>query len=210
MSAMEKKLSRAEQKARRPHEILDAAFEEFVEKGYAATRVEDVAARLGVTKGTVYLYFPTKEALFEATIGHVSAPFEDVRASIDALQGSHSDRLRQLLLLGYDKLSGDRKTRELLRLQLAEGSRFPNIIDRHYSEFIAPLLDAVRALIEQGVASGEFHQGAAASIPEVVISSAVHLTIWKLIFADRNPIDEATFIEAHIDLVLNGLLARRR
>lgn len=207
---MEKKLSRAEQKARRPNEILDAAFEEFVEKGYAATRVEDVAARLGVTKGTVYLYFPTKDALFEATMGHVSAPFEDFRASINALSGSHSDRLRQLLLLGYDKLSSDWKTRELLRLQLAEGSRFPNIIDRHHGEFIAPLLDAVRTLIEQGVASGEFRQGATATVPEVVVSSAIHLTIWKLMFAERNPINEATFIEAHIDLVLNGLLASPR
>lgn len=203
-----KKTSRAEQKARRPLEILESAFEEFTANGYAATRVEDVAARLGITKGTVYLYFPTKDALFEAMIRHMSTPFTDILASVDTLEGSYSDRLRALLLLAHEKIADDRKTRELLRLTLAEGARFPNIVDRHFDEFIAPLLGAVRSLVDQGVFAGEFRGGAAASVPDVVTSSVLHVAVMRLMFADRRPIDGTAFIAAHLDIVLNGLLQR--
>jgi AcrR family transcriptional regulator len=203
-----KKTSRAERKARRPQEILEAAFEEFTTNGYAATRVEDVAARVGVTKGTIYLYFPTKDALFESMHRHTSAPFADVLTSAGTLKGSCSDRLRALLLVAYEKIANDRKTRELFRLTLAEGARFPDIIDRHYDEFIAPLLGAVGALVEEGVASGEFRHGAAASMPDVVVSSVLHTMVWRLLFADRRALNESAFIEAHVDLALKGLLQR--
>lgn len=206
MGKTAKKPTRAEQKARRPREILESAFEEFTANGYAATRVEDVAARLGITKGTVYLYFPTKDALFEAMIRHMSTPFTEILASVETLQGSYSERLRVLLLLAHEKIADDRKTRELLRLTLAEGARFPHIVDRHYDEFIAPLLGAVGALVDQGVSSGEFRDGAAASVPEVVTSSVLHIAVMRLMFADRKPIDGTGFIEAHVDLALNGLL----
>lgn len=203
-----KKSSRAEQKARRPLEILESAFEEFTANGYAATRVEDVAARLGITKGTVYLYFPTKDALFEAMIRHMSTPFTDILASVATLEGSYPDRLRALLLLAHEKIAGDRKTRELLRLTLAEGARFPNIVDRHYDEFIAPLLGAVRALVDQAVVAGEFRGGAAAEVSDVVASSVLHVAVMRLMFADRRPVEGTAFIAAHLDLVLNGLSKR--
>ncbi|AWI59595.1 TetR/AcrR family transcriptional regulator [Sinorhizobium fredii] len=208
MTKTEKKTSRAEQKARRPQEILEAAFEEFTVKGYAATRVEDVAARLGVTKGTVYLYFPTKDVLFEEMFRHMSTPFTDLLASVGTLEGSAADQLRALLLLAYEKIADDRKTRELLRLSLSEGTRFPDIVDRHHDEFIAPLIAAVRTLVEEGVASGEFRDEAAAKFPDVVASSILHVAVWRLMFADRKQIDGPTFIEAHFDLALNGLLPR--
>ncbi|OHV75394.1 TetR/AcrR family transcriptional regulator [Ensifer sp. LCM 4579] len=208
MTKTEKKTSRAEQKARRPQEILEAAFEEFTVKGYTATRVEDVAARLGVTKGTVYLYFPTKDVLFEEMFRHMSTPFADLLASVDTLGGSAADRLRALLLLAYDKIADDRKTRELLRLSLSEGTRFPDIVDRHHEEFIAPLIAAIGSLVEKGVASGEFREGAVAKFPDVVASSILHIAVWRLMFADRRPIDGPAFIDAHLDLALNGLLQR--
>lgn len=206
MTKTEKKTSRAEQKAKRPQEILEAAFEEFTVNGYAATRVEDVAARLGVTKGTVYLYFPTKDVLFEEMFRHMSTPFAHLLASVGTLEGSAADRLRALLLLAYKKIADDRKTRELLRLSLSEGTRFPDIVDRHHDEFIAPLIAAVRRLVEEGVASGEFREGAATRFPDVVASSILHVAVWRLMFADRKPIDGPAFIEAHFDLALNGLL----
>ncbi|KAA3450312.1 TetR/AcrR family transcriptional regulator [Mesorhizobium sp. SARCC-RB16n] len=202
------KLSRAEQKARRPQEILEAAFEEFTANGYAATRVEDVAARLGVTKGTIYLYFPTKDELFEAMHRQMSAPFSDLRASVAVLEGSCSERLRALVRLAYEKVANDRRIRELLRLVLAEGARFPHMVDRHYEEFIAPVEDAIGALVREGVSSGEFRRTAVAVAPAVLVSPVLHATFLRLMFADRRPFDETTFMEAHIDLVLNGLLMR--
>ena len=208
MEQVRKKASRAEQKARRPNEILEAAFEEFTAKGYAATRVEDVAARLGVTKGTIYLYFPTKDALFEAMFRHTSTPFADLLTAIDTLRGTCAERLRALLLLAYEKAANDRKTRQLLRLSIAEGTRFPEIVDRHYDEFIAPALAAVAALVGEGVKSGEFRKSAAAKMPEVLASSIFHITVWRLMFADRKPIDGMAFMETYIDMVMNGLLQR--
>lgn len=203
-----KKTTRAEQKARRPQEILEAAFEEFAVNGYAMTRVEDVAARLGVTKGTVYLYFPTKDALFEAMMKHISAPFVEMRASIGALTGSCGQRLRAMLLFAYDKIANDRKMREPLRLSLAEGTRFPHIVDQHYDEFIAPLVDIVGALVREGVETGEFRDAPASHTPEVIVSSVIHIVVWRLMFEDRRPLDEKAFVDAHIDMVLKGLVNR--
>lgn len=200
-----KALSRAEQKSRRPAEILDAAFEEFVEKGYVATRVEDVAARVGVTKGTIYLYFPTKEILFEEAMRHISAALANMRAEIDRLEGNCSDRLVGLLRLGHETLTGDRRVRELIRLSLSEGVRFPGMVDRHHDEFIEPLTRAVRELVQEGVASGEFAASAVTVEPEVVVSPMLHLVISRLMYDTRRPLDEPTFIEAHLALVLRGL-----
>lgn len=203
-----KKTTRAEQKARRPQEILEAAFEEFAVNGYAMTRVEDVAARLGVTKGTVYLYFPTKDALFEAMMKHVSTPFVEMRASIAALSGSCGERLRAILLLAYEKIAGDRKMREPLRLSLAEGTRFPRVVDQHYDEFVAPLVDIVGALVREGVETGEFRDAPASHAPDVIVSSIIHITVWRLMFGERRPLDERAFVDAHIDMVLKGLISR--
>lgn len=199
------KLSRAEQKARRPGEILEAAFEEFVEKGFAATRLEDVAARIGVTKGTIYVYFPTKEILFEEVFRHVSAAFSDLREEIERLEGDCATRLQAVIRLGYRKLCDDRRVRELLRLTLAEGVRFPEIVDRHHDEFIAPLTGAIRALVERGVQAGEFEAGAVTAMPDVVASSHLHLSLWRLMFKERRPLDEAAFIEANVELVMRAL-----
>lgn len=200
------KLSRAEQKARRPQEILDAAFEEFAANGYAATRVEDIAARLGVTKGTVYLYFPTKEALFEALSEHMSTPFADIVNAVDSFEGSYADRLRSLVLFAVEKIANDRKPRELLRLGLAESVRFSGIVDRHHDEFIAPMLKATEAIIAQGAASGEFRDNLPSNAGEVVTSAVLHVAILRLMFEDRKSFDGAAFIETHLHLVLSGLL----
>ncbi|WAC28460.1 TetR/AcrR family transcriptional regulator [Ancylobacter sp. SL191] len=199
------KLSRAEQKARRPGEILEAAFDEFAEKGFAATRVEDVAARIGVTKGTVYVYFPTKEILFEEAFRHVAAVFADLRREIERLDGGYADRLQNVLRLGYRKLADDRRVRDLLRLSLAEGIRFPEMVLRHHDEFIAPLVTAIRTVVEDGVRAGELEGAAVATMPDVIGSSILHLSLWRSLFMDQRPLDEAAFIEAHLELVRRAL-----
>ncbi|HDX8866161.1 TPA: TetR/AcrR family transcriptional regulator [Klebsiella michiganensis] len=205
---MPKRKSRAEQKALRPNEILDAAFEEFSEKGYSATRLEDIGRRIGITKGTIYLYFPTKEVLFEAVAQHTSRPFAEVLSSLAELEGNYTKKLRTLLLMAYQKISEDKRIQQMLRLALTEGMRFPEMIDHHYDEYIAPLSRAVGTLVSQGVAAGEFRQGAAAGMPDVVMSSVLHITVWRLLATSRLQIDEQEFIDAHMDLTINGLLTR--
>ncbi|MBB3383991.1 TetR/AcrR family transcriptional regulator (plasmid) [Rhizobium sp. WW22] len=203
-----KKLTRAEQKARRPVQILDAAFEEFVERGYVATRVEDIASRVGVTKGTVYVYFENKEQLFEAMIRHISGPLENLLSSANELKGTATERLQQNIDLIYDLIIRDRKLRELMRFVIAEGSRFPQIVDRHHDIFIDPLERQMQSLIDEGVKLGEFRQ-APAAFCDAVVAPAIAFLFFKLLFDERRTLDKASYVKAHIDLVLHGLLERR-
>ena len=200
-----KKLTRAEQKARRPVQILDAAFEEFVERGYVATRVEDIAARIGVTKGTIYVYFETKEQLFEAMIRHISGPLENLLGSANELKGTATERLQGNIELIYDLIVNDRKLRELMRFVIAEGSRFPQVVDRHHDVFIDPLERQMQSLIEEGMRNGEFRR-APAAFSDAIVAPAIAFLFFKLLFDERRSLDKATYLEAHIDLVLNGLL----
>ncbi|UIY29096.1 TetR/AcrR family transcriptional regulator [Neorhizobium galegae] len=203
-----KKLTRAEQKALRPAQILDAAFEEFIEHGYTAARVEDIAARIGVTKGTVYVYFPTKEVLFSAMARHIAVPFEDVLADARELTGSCAERLRSLILLFYERVTEDRRTRELLRFAISEGVRFPQLVDDHYAELVVPILVTGQALIDEGVRQGEFRDGPAA-VARVIIAPALALIVEALIHDGRLDLETPRYIQAHLDLVLHGLAATR-
>lgn len=199
-----KKLTRAEQKALRPVQILDAAFEEFKENGFTATRVEDIASRIGMTKGTIYVYFPTKEELFSAMIKHISLSFEIVLAEANDLQGSCADKLRSLILLLYKCVLNDLRTRELLRFVVSEGSRFPHVIDTHYKNLVEPIFAHTQALIDEGVRCGEF-RNAPAGRASLIVAPVLSMTIETLIFESRRDLDLPGYIDAHLDLVLNGL-----
>jgi AcrR family transcriptional regulator len=201
---------RARRKAERPAEILDAAFEEFVKSGYAATRLEDVAARACVTKGTIYFYFETKERVFDEMIRYKSqAFFPELGLYAEQLEGSHASRLRALITLVYRKIAEDRTSRETLRFLIAEGSRFPDLVDRHYEEFVRPVIDQFQKVIEAGVAAGEFRASPASTLTEIVMSPALLLSLWSMLFGTRKQIDVAVFTDASIDLIMNGLTAGR-
>jgi AcrR family transcriptional regulator len=201
---------RERRKAERPGEILDAAFEEFVNNGYAATRLEDVAARAGVTKGTIYFYFETKERVFEEMVLRVyQALFLELESYVEKLEGSYASRLRSLIVFVYGRIAEDRASRETLRFLIADGARFPGLVDRHYDEFVRPIIDQFQKLIEAGVAAGEFRASPASAYSEIVMSPAVLFSVWSLLFGSRKKIDVALFTDASIDLIMNGLAASR-
>lgn len=203
------KMTRAQQKAQRPQEIMEAAFEEFSINGFAATRLDDIAKRLGISKGTIYLYFPTKEALFEAMAHHHSQPFKEVLAKVDSFKGNNADRLRQLLLFAFEKISNNKKIQQMLRLSLTEGTRLPEIVDRHYEEFVAPLAETIGKILAAGIAEGEFRQSCAATMPEVIMSSIMHMMILNITAMGRRNLDKQALIDAHLDLTLHGLLVKK-
>jgi AcrR family transcriptional regulator len=197
---------RARRKARRPGEILDAAFEEFARNGYAATRLEDVAKIAGITKGTIYFYFETKERVFEETIRHVSRPiFEELSAFISTLEGPYPARLRSVIVFFYNRIAEDRVSSDCLRLLISEAGRFPALVDRHYEETIKPFIEQLREVVEAGIAAGEFRPTPATNFAELIFSPALVLNLWKLLFGERRPIDVGAFIDAHFDLLMNGL-----
>lgn len=198
---------RARRKAQRPGEILEAAFDAFAERGFAATRMEDIAARAGVTKGAIYCYFETKERLFEEMVRHYG---REVLADADAMlaqaQGNCAEKLRAFITFVYRRCAQDRTGREMIRFMVAEGKGFPQLVEDHHAEFFAPAMRLVGDLLACGVASGEFRPEIAGESAEIILAPAVFLSLLRLIFTDRLDVDEDAYIGAHIDLTLNGLL----
>lgn len=198
---------RARRKAERPGEILEAAFEEFVLKGYAATRLEDVAARAGVTKGTIYFYFESKETLFASTIRELSKPTHAALAEDESdLTDDIRDYLKGYLNRLYRFIVDDQRSRELLRLLIAEAGRFPELVDEHCQACMDPVIERLRVRLEGEAAHGRIRPVSLPEVAEVVLGPALALNIMLLMFANRRPLDAEKFVAAHLDLVLHGLL----
>jgi AcrR family transcriptional regulator len=200
------KLTRAEQKIQRPLQILDAAFEEFTKRGFTATRVEDIAERVGVTKGTVYVYFETKEALFEAMVKHASQPFQEAFKAYAHTSDDPVEELRLLLEFMFDALVDNKKMRELFRLILAEGAKFPDLIDQHHDTLMAPVFERINTILEEGVAKKRFRANPP-ELAKVVMSPMVGTLVFRLIFNDRRILDRQAVLKIHLDLIMRGLLA---
>src|SRR5271165_1779762 len=201
--------TRRRRKAERPKEILEAAFEEFSRKGYASTTLDHVAERAGVTKGTIYVYFENKEHLF------ISMVRELMKVTLDAVQemferheGSTADLLRAQFSFIYQHIVEDRRRREVLRMLIAEAPRFPELADRYHQEILRPCLDMLRQAIRRGVDRGEFRNTAIVDLPQIVIAPIALVDLWMMMFDTRQPLDMKAYFNAHLDLVLNGLLAK--
>jgi AcrR family transcriptional regulator len=199
---------RARRKAERPGEILDAAFEEFVSHGYTATRLEDVAARAGVTKGTIYFYFESKERLFEALARETG---KEVHARFAPILEDDSEptaaSMRANLTALFRACAEDRRSQEFLRLLISEAMRFPALVDEHFESFIAPVLEKLQKRVQWGIKTGAFRDGPAVNFPELLMGPGLSIHIWSLLFADRRPLDIERYIETAVDLIMNGLLS---
>lgn len=193
----------------RHDEILAAAFEEFAAKGYAETRLDDVAERAGIAKGTIYLYFKNKEMLFQAVLrGLIHHVFEELDQFICAFPGSAEDLVRVVLSRQYSEVVQNPKARLMFRLLIAEVHKFPKLADVYLREVIAPGVAAMRMLVEKGVMSGEFRETTIAEYPQILVGPAVLAVVWALILGERNRLDLDAYMDAHIELVLCGLRKR--
>jgi AcrR family transcriptional regulator len=198
---------RRRRKDARPDEILAAAFEEFATRGYAATRLDDVARRAGVAKGTIYLYFAGKEQLFQAVVRRAVVPQLD-RLERQALaeSGPVEAFLRgPFIRLQLHLLQSD--LRRLVRVLLTEGPLFPELTAFYYHEVIARGLAMLRALIARGVERGEFRATALGELPQPLLASTVLALLWESLFGHLHPLDTERLLETHISLLLDGLKA---
>ena len=200
---------RRRRKAERPKEILEAAFVEFARNGYAMTTLDHIAERAGVTKGTIYVYFENKAHLF------ISMVREMVQASLDAVQqmfesheGSTADLLRAYFSFIYQHIVEDRRRREVVRMLIAEAPRFPELADRYYDEILGPCLEQLKQAIQRGVDRGEIRSSSIIDSPQVVIAPIALVDLWIMMFDDRHPLDLKEYFDAHLELVLDGLLAK--
>jgi len=202
--------TRRRRKAERPQEILEAAFNEFSRNGYAMTTLDQIAERAGVTKGTIYVYFENKEHLF------ISMVRELMRATLDTVQdmferhdGSTVDLLRAQFSYIYEHIVEDRRRREVVRMLIAEASRFPALADRYHEEIHRPCVDLLAQAIRRGIDRGEILPSAITECPLVIIGPIAFVDVWMMMFDDRHPLDLKTYFKAHLELVLNGLLVKR-
>lgn len=192
----------------RPGEIVEAARAEFVDRGFSAARIDAIAERAGVSKGLVYVYFPSKEALFEAVIRSAVVPVLDGAAALIAAdpETPAPDQLRMVVGTAYRELVKTER-RRLLHMIIAEGPRFPELARFYHGEVVSKGRALLRALIARGVARGEFRASALADYPEIVLAPALLAAMWKLLFEPFEPVDTDAFMAAHLDVMLRGLAA---
>ena len=206
-----KLFQRRRRKEARPQELLDAALTLFVEKGFAATRIEEVAVRAGVSKGTLYLYYPSKEELLKAVIGHyLSARIAEGAAQADTFTGRATDLLRGMLVDWWGQLY-DSPAAGVFKLVITEVRNFPDIAEYYAREVIGPAHALVSGILRRGMAAGEFRA--------VDVDSAVHSLILPLVMICLHRhslgacpvdwhLDGKAFIAQHVQLVLTGLSAQ--
>lgn len=199
--------ARRRRKEARPAELTAAALDLFVDKGYAATRLEDVAARAGVSKGTLYLYFDGKEALFKAVVREGLLPaLAEGEALVDRFAGPAADLLREVVT-GMWRLIGSQRIGGIPKLVFSEAHNFPEIARFYHDEVIQRGTALVRSVIEHGVASGEFRIADVNAAVHVVIAPLLMRMIWRHSIdccSEAGVGDEAYFTE-YFDTMLNGL-----
>ena len=189
-------------KAERREAILAAALDEFSAQGFAATRLDDVANRAGVAKGTLYLYFHNKDALFQELVRTMLTP---VVGSLEALRDADvpmrllADRMVDLFV---DEIFGTRR-REVIRLMIADGRRFPKLAEFYYREVLSRILAAMRALLTRAAARGEIPD-ALAKYPQLLAAPGLVAVVWAGLFDKYEPLDVRAMMQAHIELVLGA------
>ncbi len=199
--------SRAERAAERRAAIVAAALDEFIARGFTATRLDDVAKRAGVAKGTIYLHFKDKETLFEELVRTAIVPLIGRLANLLPPTGSVRDALEAFAKTFIEEVAMTRRG-DIIRLIVAEGPRFPAIADFYYREVVSRGLGSMRALIELGIKRGEIRQAALADFPQIVVAPAIIAVIWKSLFDRHAPLDAHALLRVHLDLIFGERSAR--
>ncbi len=191
----------------RPQEIVAAAFEEFAAKGYAGTRLEDVAARAKVSKGLPYLYFKTKEELFKAVVRSViTSHFDVIRDEMETTTLSVEDFLKGPFLKFIQELVCSRRV-FIVRLLIAEGHKHPELTAFYFDNVVAGGLETLRGLIDRGVARGEFRKTGLRDYPQLLIAPMLMAVIWRALFEHHRHLDTDQMLKTHIDLMVDAIRA---
>ena len=191
----------------RPEEIIQAALEVFADRGFAATKLEDVARKAGVTKGTIYLYFENKDALFKALIRETIVP---VIAQGEALAQSFTGSARDLfekLVREYWRLVGETALVNIPKLMMAEAGNFPQLARFYYEEVVTRGHRLMAGVLERGIKAGEFRPVNVMVAAKLAMSPLMHAVVARKAFSACMPegFDVAKYLDTHIDLYLHGI-----
>ena len=197
-------------KEARPSELAEAALGLFVEKGYAATRLDEVAAHAGVSKGTLYLYFDSKESLFKAVI---TMGIDPVMARGESMFEELRDdpvALLRALLAGWWELVGATELAGIPKLMIAEARNFPELARFYHEEVISRGRALVAGALELGIERGLIRRVDVPSAVQVLMAPLLMLSVWRTSFAvcDADACRPEKYLPTYFDLILNGLLVR--
>lgn len=190
-------------------DILDAAREEFLARGYAAARLDDIAARAGVAKGTLYLYFRGKEDIFQSLVRTTIVPnLAQLEIAAETWEGPVGPLLERVATRALG-VAGNAKLVAIPRLLVAEAKTFPDLAEFYYREVARRGIGLITKIIAKGVASGEFRPVEPRHAARLVIAPFLLHAMWQSMFAefDDKPVDPAAYAKTHLDVLLNGLRA---
>jgi AcrR family transcriptional regulator len=200
---------RRERKDTRPQEIVAAAFEEFAAKGFAGTRLEDVAARAKVSKGLPYLYFKTKVELFKAVVRSViTSHFDVIRERMETTELSVEDFLKGPFLAFIQELVGSKRA-FIARLLIAEGHKHPELTAFYFETVVSRGIDTLTRLIDRGIESGEFKPTRLRDFPQLLVAPALMAIIWRTLFERHRHLDTNAMLATNIDLLVDAIRAPR-
>jgi AcrR family transcriptional regulator len=183
--------------------ILDAALEEFAANGFAATRLDDVARRADVAKGTIYLYFRDKESLFQELVRAMLSPLIGA-IEVAAMRELPIRALIELILNTFvNEIYGTRR-KDVVRLIITEGARFPELAEFYYREVIARVLPPVRERLRLAVRRGELAHDALARFPQLLVAPGLMAIIWSSLFERFAPLDVRALMRAHVELLFGA------
>ncbi len=191
----------------RPQELLAAALDLFVERGYAGTRLDDVASLAGVSKGTLYLYFDNKEELFKAVVReNLVSALADAEDLMAGFEGHSSELLRRLVHYWWNRV-GQTKLSGISKLMMAESGNFPDVARFYHAEVVSRGEALVVSILQRGMARGEYRDIDVEHAKLVIIAPVMMLMLWKHSFTGcrQGPIDSHAYLDCLLDLLTRGL-----
>src|SRR5215475_1255228 len=195
--------ARIARREKRRAAILAAALEEFAVRGFADTRLDDVARRAHIAKGTIYLYFRDKESLFQELVRTMLSPLVD-RIEAAPLRDVPIRAVAEMIVdVFVNEIYGTRR-KDVIRLIIAEGPRFPKLAEVYYREVIARVLPVIRARLELAVERGELPHDALARFPQLLVAPALVAIIWNGLFGRLAPLDIRHLMRAHLEVLFGS------
>jgi AcrR family transcriptional regulator len=204
--------TRQRRKEARPQELLDAALALFVEKGFAGSRAEEVAQRAGVSKGTLYLYYPSKEELFKAVVRHnLASLIAEGEELANTFEGRSSDLLSALMHAWWERV-GNTPAAGIHKIVLSEVRNFPELAQFYTDEVIVPADRLFSRCVQRGIDRGEFRSLPLHEVSLALMAPLIFMAIHRHSFGAcpvHGPeVDPAQVLNTHLELVLGGLEVR--
>jgi AcrR family transcriptional regulator len=193
----------------RPAEVLTAALQVFTERGFAGARLDDIAARAGVSKGTLYLYYANKEELFKAAVREHVLPSVAAAENLARTEGVSAAKLIEWLLRGWFERMGEDKISAIPKLIISEAGNFPELARFYEAEVVTRFRRAHRMILERGIATGEFRKLPIEEAMLIMAAPMIMMAMWRhaiLPHLDHQPlVNPKRFLETHIDMMLAAL-----